>query len=405
MLATTNNSEAAPSESLTVAVVSDLHAHNSSTDVRPSHLCVTDPEDRPQLHPIAGLLKLIDDQHLEADMLLCAGDFGDKACVEGIKHGWQAVHRLGVGLNAKLVVGTTGNHDVDSRFHDGSYDAREALQALKPGFPIDDPDSAAQFWAHHFAVVSRDAYRVVILDSTAFHGTQPAEIEHGRVSDATLTRLAETLEGGSVKPVNILLCHHHPQQLSELGLGETDFMRNGQLLLDQLGSGRFGSWLVIHGHKHLPKVSYASGGASSAVIFSAGSLCAQLLDQLGTRARNQFYILRIPYGAFSIHGFVGTFSAWDWRGAYGWHSAGTASGLPAVGGFGFRGNVGVLASTIAALVVDSPISWSEVRERRPEVDYVLPQDMEVLIGLLKKEHNVGLLTDPSGNFRHLERMQ
>ena len=184
------------------------------------------------------------------------------------------------------------------------------------------------------------------------------------------------------------MCHHHPQQHADLQFGDQDaydVMKNGQLLLDLLGSGEYGQWLVIHGHKHHPRICYASGGTTAPIIFSAGSLCAELYLELQTRARNQFYVITFPYGDYDRTGFVGTFQAWDWASGVGWIPAGQRSGLPARGGFGYRGDIRRLARSIAHVVngagADHAASWQLVVEGNPEVQFLLPVDF----GALRRE--------------------
>ena len=198
---------------------------------------------------------MIEAEGLSADLLLCPGDLGDKASIEGIKYAWQAVHRIGNKLKCQLVAGTAGNHDLDSRGIKTPPDPKEVLQALAPPFPLPDQTKNDQYWSRQYAIITTDVFRLVVLNSSGFHGTQIKEIEHGRISDSTLNWLQEELATGSPQPINLLLCHHHPQSLSELKLGEKDVMQNGQLLLDLLGSGDHGRWLVIHGHKHYPKLT------------------------------------------------------------------------------------------------------------------------------------------------------
>lgn len=180
-------------------------------------------------------------------------------------------------------------------------------------------------------------------------------------------------------------------------------MRNGQLLLDLLGSGDHGRWLVIHGHKHYPKLTYAAGGANSPVVFAAGSLCAQLLGEHGTRARNQFYIIQIPYGTFEVSGFVGSYRAWDWQCGYGWRAAGPDSGLPRKGAFGCRSDIGLLASRVARHVSETPVPWNEIRKKVPEIDYLLPQDSRLREATIKDVHGLGILRDENGDNQHIEK--
>ncbi len=70
------------SESLTLAVLSDLHAfdktHYSGVTL-PSFLDMSLGEDRNSIHPISALKRLITTETLRADIMICAGDLGDRA--------------------------------------------------------------------------------------------------------------------------------------------------------------------------------------------------------------------------------------------------------------------------------------------------------------------------------------
>src|SRR6185369_9430456 len=118
------------------------------------------------------------------------------------------------------------------------------------------------------------------------------------------------------------------------------------------------------------------GNATSPIIFSAGTLCANLFLQLQTKARNQFYLISLPYEANEKLGLVGVVHAWDWAYGEGWAPAASSnSGLPALCAFGYRAEPRIIARQIAQLMVTDKIDWSEVISQLPEVAYILPQDL------------------------------
>ena len=88
---------------LTVAVVSDLHAYEAGDDKKPSFYCIHDDINDT---PVGGLFRLIDDESLRADVLLCGGDLGDKANPAAIRTAWAHVHEIGTKLKVALVAGT-----------------------------------------------------------------------------------------------------------------------------------------------------------------------------------------------------------------------------------------------------------------------------------------------------------
>jgi hypothetical protein len=378
------------SEILRIAVASDLHAYdNCGRRPEPSHLKISHPEDQPGKHPIAGLIKLIKDGKLAADLLLCPGDLGDQAEVVGIQYAWKKLHQLGSDLGAGLVTATAGNHDLNSRYIKGSFDPKETLQALDPPFPLPDETHNDMYWSRHFAVTEGKFYRLVILNSSAYHGAGPDETDHGRIAVATVSHLRKHLESFPPKPVNVLLCHHHPQPLSEFRNDKDyDGMINGESLLDCLGSGTIGRWIVIHGHKHHPKVTYSSGGGASAIVLSAGSLCVSLYLELRTLVRNQFHLISMPLDEISRSGLVGRIQSWDWATGNGWAPAGRKSGLPFMCGFGFRGDPLLFADRVAQSLKGEKLAWSEFCRIMPEAEYVIPNDMIAIKVELRKKYGI-----------------
>jgi hypothetical protein len=374
---------------LRLAIVSDLHAYAIvDKNPKPSHFRVTDAEGEPGENPMAGLSQLISREVMRADLVLCPGDLGHQAQQVAIQYAWSALRKLKGHLGADQLIATAGNHDLDSRYLVNQYDALEFLKHLSPPFPFDDEALNDKFWSRHFVILEGESYRIVVLNSSAYHGVGGKEIEHGRIADITLAKLREALAATTPKPVNVLLCHHHPQQHMEVDLGAYDVMENGQLLLDILGTGKLGRWLVVHGHKHHPKLAYASGGGSSPIVFSAGSLCASLYDKLQTVARNQFHRISIALDKIQTLGLVGIVESWDWASGEGWAPAGATSGLPAVCGFGFRVDPLLMADRIAAAVTGDFAEWSAIRHAMPEVDYLVPQDFSVIRYILHSRHKM-----------------
>ncbi len=375
---------------LSVAVVSDLHAYEEVGEARPSFYCIRDEFEET---PLGALLPLFDKEALQADILVCPGDLGDKANPAAIREAWLRVHEIGDHLGVHLLAGTVGNHDIDSRYVHNDHDPKGHLQNLKPPFPLPEVDQNDRFWSRNYEIVLHDAYRLVVLNSSAFHGAGQDEFQHGRISNYTLDALKQRLHETENRPVNMLLCHHHPQKHMEINLGDYDDMRSGQLLTDLLGNGEFGEWIIIHGHKHHPKICYAQGGSSAPVVFSSGSLCHVLFDELNTVAQRQFYILRFPFAKYSSTGLVGTFRAWDYEFKYQWGRPTRKSGLPSRGGFGCREKPAVFAAQIAKWLGTRVVPWSEFVDEFPWYEYLLPQDQHALRTTLANEHSINVQSE------------
>jgi hypothetical protein len=369
-----------------------LHAHPGN-EPSPSHLDTTQAESLTLHHPISALLALIRSNSITADLLLSPGDLGDRANPSGIAYAWSALAKLAKELRCEAYAATAGNHDLDSRFNDSEVDPRYVLRGLTPSFPFQDETLDDKYWSRAYSIKDSSLVRLVLLNSSALHGYTPIEQNHGRVTSFTLTQLKADLTKLDPKPINVLLCHHHPHQHSELDLGETDVMKKGQQLLDLLGAGENGRWLVIHGHKHHPKIAYAAGGSTSPTVFAAGSLCAILSGQLQTAARNQFYLIEFDVNECAKYGLVGTVRAWDWSAGVGWiEAASKGSGLPARFGFGSRMEPLVLATRIANAVekAHNILTWEDICTDVPEMKYLLPQDLKEVERALEANYKLAI---------------
>jgi hypothetical protein len=301
-------------------------------------------------------------------------------------------------MGTSLVAGTVGNHDLDSRQVTRSEEPKEVLQDLNPRFPLPDESLNNEFWARHVTLTEGGEYRLVVLNSCAKHGdgAQREELERGTVSEMTLRYLEERLKKSVARRVNILLCHHHPHAHSELHLGDQDVMRRGQLLIDLLAQQ--GDWLIVHGHKHHPKISYASGGASWPIVFGAGSLSGMLSQTASTRTRNLFHLVDFIEHPLLTRTPRGTVRTWYWAAGLGWKRADSAGmGLRYLTGFGARIHPRQMAQLIAATFKSfkppALKTWDELCKRVPELMFQLPQDYELMKACLEREHQLSVVED------------
>ena len=371
-------------------MVSDLHAFTSAEPGKaPSYLRTEETATNPLEDPLLSLDLLARQQSLQADMLVCPGDLCDKADSQALQFAWRRVGDIGQTMKASAVIGTAGNHDIDSR-HSRDLDAWSPLKRLS-NYPTADASLSNEYWARHFTIIEAlKECRIVNLNTSAFHGQIEIENNHGRIQNSTLSDLQAKLDTDPAPTANILLCHHHPHQHSEVLLGEDDWMKSGQLLLDLLSNASYGTWMVIHGHKHHPKLTYAAGGGTSAVVFAAGSLGAHLFPQLSSRTKNQFHVVTIDLDRSRRCGLSGWVESWSFAFGLGWlRPDGALAGLPHRAGFGFRGSPRELAGRIAPTVVGM-VDWDDVVASTPDIKFLLPQDFSAMRHYLKSDHGVVL---------------
>jgi len=382
-----------------IAIASDIHAYidDGATKSPKPILKVHAEGDGPAVNPVAALRKLIVETGLQADVFLTPGDLGNQANPVGIEYAWQVINQLANEMRASVCVATSGNHDLDSRKKYSQVDPLEVLKKLRPLYPVSDQHEAFRYWTQHFAITETADLRLVSLNSSAFHWFE-SEWERGRVSLSTLGWLEEELRRRQAKPINILLCHHHPHPHPGLRVADSAFgvMEAGNSLIEVLGSGEHGEWMIIHGHKNHPRISYAAGSSQSPVVFSAGSFSGPIYDELSCIARNQFYLIELP--TCSQIGLVGKVRAWTWTIGKGWlASSGQGDGLPAVAAFGCRERPLTLAYQISTALGAAPFAaWEEIVSKLPSIDYLLPEDLRTVEVELAKRYALTIVYGDDG---------
>jgi 3',5'-cyclic AMP phosphodiesterase CpdA len=380
-----------------IAVVSDIHAFGRSANSHGSLLDYTGATSIPPPNPLRDLIETARATKLKADVLVCAGDISNRADPAGLQHAWSDLHKLAEALGNAELIATNGNHDLDSRFlmDDPDPDPKGALLRLEPAFPFVNPILSNQYWARNFAIVNHNSGVVfAVLNTSAYHGGKQEEIEHGRVSKRTIEELAAALENTMDARAHVLVCHHHPLPLRGWDKrADREFIQNGQELLNGILKATGTSWLVVHGHRHLPELVHgASTNNDVPFVFGAGSLGARM-----TGVPNQFHLLTLHQPPENDHAsLTGTVKTLQWTDSMGWCTSRGNDGLPAECGFGYRGQVKRLLKSISALCqVDGYAKWGEVQTACPGVRFLIPESLRELETELEKA-GLGILRDGSG---------
>jgi len=369
-----------------LALLSDLHAFQSSGNGKgapsflPANPGVSDPD------PFGDLDKLIERENLHANLVMCGGDISDKADFRGFQYAWLKLHALKQKLNAKELVSTCGNHDLNSRLIDidEDPDPKGALQTLSPRFPFDDEKLTDRFWSRNFALIDPlPGVCVVVLNTSAYHGGMEHELEHGRVSERTITAIKRDLQGRRPADLNILLCHHHPRPLRGVwgNAPDPEFMKKGGELLSALTQCTASPWLILHGHRHIPNLEHTLDPYS--IVVGASSFSSQMQGRF-----NQFHLLEIevdPTGDVPLKGAVET---WSWNMTGGWQQRPISNddeGFPPLCGFGSTLPPRAMVEKIESIVNSGPayMEWTEVLESVPDIRFTTPahfRQIEQLLG-------------------------
>ncbi len=295
--------------------------------------------------------------------------------------GWDFVRGIAGSLGVDILAPTVGNHDVISR--EPSDDPFSLIRGLSPKFPVESTPTFNEFWANGFCIHDGDTFRILAINSVKCH-TNPQSAKRGLVDARQLEELDSYLEAGPPKPFQVAVCHHHPMLHEDIGLGTADVMENGSLLTSLLSNHGF--HLIVHGHKHHPKLSYAPG-ATSLPVFASGSFSAGMRNGLATRTRNLFHMIKLYRDSNGHGGVRGVIRSWQFQVWRGWTQATWgAADFPHTTGFGCYD----LPDTLAGRVEESLrrlgdpfVRWQRVSGDIPELRFVPPTVFEAVGKCLK----------------------
>lgn len=399
---------------ISLLVISDIHASDNDlgADDAVSWYSTLPVYDSATRNPFRGIAKLLKDEKLSVDLLLCPGDLADRAIPALQEKAWGSLEKLRREIGAKRLVATVGNHDIDSRMKFSQFDPKTTLQSLNPIFPGLSERQCDFFWSRNFVIFEEADVRFVILNSAAFHGihsgesvdTNNKEYLHGRVSEKTIEAIASKL-GSKKYKLNILLMHHHVYKNDHIYENDYSEMKNGEALIRKLIEISDARWLVIHGHQHYPDLFYARGAARSPVVLSAGSMSRRLTGALSTRALNQIYHVELPFSNYETIGWnpCGVVRSWHWTDKIGWSRTSFArpesASIPFGSGFGCRKDPNAWADEITSEFKSRKVShlnWAALMQHLPALRYVLPADLRAIISALKDKHQIKTLNDDDG---------
>lgn len=118
-------------ELLSMFVISDLHCISpSKPDHRSDSLLHLPSPPGERRTPLAGLMSLVDREKLSANLVVYCGDLTNRAVAEGFALGWVELERLAGVLDAKALLFTPGNHDIDVMDVNGQGDPLACLKSV-----------------------------------------------------------------------------------------------------------------------------------------------------------------------------------------------------------------------------------------------------------------------------------
>jgi hypothetical protein len=392
-------------------IISDIHAcdMDPASSQAPSYVSSFNPGATARIDPLADLDRLIQDENLCPDYILCGGDVTNRSSPSPFNYAWGRLNDIASRSRSRLVA-TVGNHDLDSRYQANKFDPRGYAMSLRPTLPVEDRMNFLEFWAQNFTLLQTPDCNIVVLNTAAYHGAgkdAELEIEHGRISDATLMSLKQTLDDTESRPTNILLCHHHPIKGDQGDIELKGQTRGGEKLIDLLDQAS-GPWIIVHGHKHIPDLFYGHGGGANApVVLASASFSAQVNADAQNKNPNQVHLLITdPVGAKSSGlTYAGTVLSWTWQAGVGWRKAQGSQGLPYKSGFGYKNSLASLADGVEKhlqTLSQSHIPWDEAVNAIPSLLRLVPSDFRSFRQHLSRL-GLTILSDEDGDFAQIGR--
>lgn len=380
-----------------IAVLSDLHCHAESDleNRKESFFIVGQDRIPPNRHPVQALLELIKKDSLNADVILCPGDITHKASKLGLSHAWDLLRTdVKSAFQANAIYCTLGNHDVTSRStHNSPFDLSKNFH---PDFPFNNLDDNNQFWSNGYCLKHiNNNVDILIINTTYDHYNEENALrgtfDHARISSFDLY-----LKEKSKAAIRIALLHHHPVMHSFVDFTSSDVISTGDQLLDVLSKYKYK--LIIHGHRHQPRIRRYSSSGYDLHIFCAGSFAAHLTE-LGTRTRNLFHLIDVTstVGSYELNGSIKT---WEYNYGKGWNPSSKKSAeFPHIVNIGKRPSSN-LKEKIIKHIEDKKLDYytaEMLRKELPDLFSLLPDEIELMQRELSEKDRIDLELDEFDN--------
>lgn len=360
-----------------VAIISDLHCKHSSADVsgKSTLLYSDDIDGSPFTNPIKALKKLLLEKEIKCDLVLCPGDIADKADPQGLSTGWTYLEYIQNVTGSSLLLATVGNHDVNVKCVDGE-DPCGKLKNFEVNYPVPDKGGIrTQYWQEDFCLVKHNRILILVFNSCHSHrNTVSSRTSHITLDQIGRMKAALTEINSEDFDYKIALCHHHPINHGNLDNHDTDLISNGDDFVKLLESFKF--QVIIHGHKHEPKLSYKD----SMPIFCSGSL-SSTQNVYDLRIENTFHIMDIVPGKS-----MGKIETWVLIPRKGWvQKSGTY--FPCFTGFGERSDIDELAKRCVEWLKKKGAeldTFEALKVDFKELEYLTPNDQELFNQALER---------------------
>ncbi len=362
---------------LTLLVISDIHCHTKKeADGKADSFFKADDMRFPSnQNPVQSLLDLIDKDDIRADLILCPGDISHKTSIIGFSHAFSLLnYELRSAVNASHTYCALGNHDVCSRGSDS--DPFHQAKNIHLSYPVKEKNVRDMYWSRGFYIVNYKDVADILVINTAWDHYTNQKAKSGTFDSGRIEILQENLSQLVQSGIRIALLHHHPVLHSFANLSSKDVIPNGDQLMKVLSSHGFE--LIIHGHRHQPKMRRTNDFGIQQHVLSAGSFSAHL-QELHTRTRHVFHLIKIEKHE-DTNKIKGLIKTWEFGFGNGWKPTSiNSSEFPHLQNFG-ESPPDDLAQRIIKKINDGQdyLDREILIREFPEIDNLLPDEIRVL---------------------------
>jgi len=364
-----------------ICVISDMHCKFLQNLEEGSDTLLTSNKPRRPVnqHPVAAFLNLIRKEKLKADILLCPGDLADKADEQGIISSWAFLEEIMRELNADSLFGVPGNHDINSRKNYGK-EPFAFIKSFHENFPVSDENMKIKFWESKYCLMVFKSSLFLLLNTVHDH-TDGEKAKGSSILPETLESIRAELQHLKMSDFKHKVCvmHHHPVKHSNIqNWKDTDSVDRGDELMSILS--QYGFNIVIHGHKHQPRLIEHS----SVPILAAGSF-ASYANLQGTGIQTMFHIIELQEGSRK-----GVINSWEYDIVNGWTQKDNKAFPPRIG-FGALLNISGTAQKINEIYECQgkiPLFYDAIVKVIPDIQYLIPDKLIELGNILKEQYSL-----------------
>jgi len=387
---------------LRIAVISDIHVGEGA---RAKDLC---PKDAPGWDKKSDekyrdrFLEFIKKDTRKIDYLVLPGDVTHRSQPDEAKIASDFINEIqkAFKLKKERVVFVPGNHDVDwdvLRMKDSTgcriaqrYDAIKFRDFIF--HKIVNCGDGCVFEQPHFTIWNTPELLVVGYNSS--HHDSPEISHHGYIDIKHLDEMKNAIGclPLSRDQVRLFLVHHHIMQYDDPSPEWPDksIMVNAEQLQLFLRESNFD--MLVHGHKHLPRLTtHSIDGSPEVIILCSGSFSVTIDSKWAGTINNQFHIINIEERDEEENLIAGRVESWSYNYLRGWvESDCVHDGIPHIEPFGSYIRPTKLKELLRPLIAQGflesdYIEWASLVKGNERLKHLRPKMIQTVLQELAPE--------------------